>query len=171
MKKKFLSILSILLLASIAVVSLAWSPASNALAQSNPQETVNDLLSQAFAAEQTWLSKQQTAIDKADLAANKVQEIIDRAAAKGLDVTVLETALAAFQAAMATVKSDHQTAADILATHAGFDSNGVVTDRPTARQTVMDARRALGTAHMTMTQAFWDLRDAVRAWKDANFPK
>ena len=166
MKQK---IFPLILLTCLAVLGLSLIP-SNAFAQTSTED-LDDLLSRAYAAERTWLEKQQTAIDKTDQGVEKVQAIIERAAAQGLDVTALETALAAFQEAMVTVRSEHQTAADILATHAGFDENGVVIDRPAARETVREARRALGSAHMIMTQAVWDLRDAVRAWREANLPQ
>ena len=163
--------ISVLLLSGLLAVLLALAPVSSVMAKAAPQETIDDKLSKAFAAEKTWLDKQQTAIEKSDKVVTKVEEFIDKAAAKGLDVTVLENALAAFTAAMPAVRTEHQNADSILSAHAGFDANGEVTDRPAARETVKDARRALGEAHMTMTQAFWALRDAVEEWKDANFPQ
>ena len=76
-----------------------------------------------------------------------------------------------FTDAMPTVRSYHQDAASILAAHNGFDANGEVTDRAAARETVKDARRALGEAHMALTQAFWALRDAIEEWKGTTFPQ
>jgi septation ring formation regulator EzrA len=165
--KKILSILSVLLVAGILAGSLAFVPASSAMAQEN----IEQALTKAYDFEQTWLSKQQTAIDKATQASAKVQELIDKAAASGLDVTALQNALGSFDASMSSVNAEHQSAASALSAHNGFDESGNVTDRQAARETVTTARRALGNAHMTMTQATWALRDAIEAWKNANFPQ
>lgn len=168
---KLASIFSALLIASILAGGMALAPTSSALADEGLQESIDQALERAFAAELDWLVKQANAIEKAYQAAAKVQEVIDRAAAEGLDITALENALATFNAAMSTVDGYHQRASGTLSTHAGFDDGGSVVDRTTARQTVMDARRALGEAHMTMTPASWDLRDALRAWRKAIFPR
>jgi len=164
--KKIFSILSVLIVAGLLAGSFSFVPASSVMAQDN----VDAALTTAYNYELTWLSKQQTAIDKATQASAKVQELIDKAAARGLDVTALQSALDAFNSSMSGVNAEHQTAASVLSEHKGFDAGGNVTDRPAARETVMTARRALGNAHMTMTQATWALRDAVQAWKNANFP-
>ena len=165
--KKILSILSVLLVAGMLAGSLAFIPASNAMAQEN----IDGALTTAYNYELTWLSKQQTAMDKATQASAKTQELIDKASASGLDVTALQNALGAFNGSMSGVNAEHQSAASVLSAHNGFDAGGNVTDRQAARETVTTARRALGNAHMTMTQATWALRDAVKAWKNATFPQ
>lgn len=165
--KKILSILSVFLMAGLLAGSLALVPASNAMAQEN----IEQALTKAYNFEQTWLSKQQTAIDKATQASAKVQELIDKASASGLDITALQSAIGAFNASMSGVNAEHQNAVSILSAHNGFDESGNVTDRQSARDTVTNARRALGNAHMTMTQASWVLRDAVTAWKNVTFPQ
>ncbi len=165
--KKILSILSVLLIAGLLAGSLAFIPASSVKAQENVEEA----LTSAYKFEQNWLSKQQITMDKAAQASAKVQELIDKADASGLDVTALQNALSAFNSSMSGVNAEHASAAGILSAHAGFDASGNVTDRQAARETVTTARRALGNAHMIMTQATWALRDAVKAWKNANFPQ
>jgi hypothetical protein len=164
--KKILSILSVFLVASMLAGSLTIIPNSSVMAQGN----IEQALTNAYNFEQTWLSKQQTAMDKANQASAKIQELIDKASAKGLDVTSLQNALGAFNSSMASVSAEHQNAASVLSAHNGFDEGGKVTDRQAARETVTNARRALGNAHMIMTQATWALRDAVNAWKDITFP-
>lgn len=165
--KKILSILSVLLAAGMLAGSLAFLPASNALAQG----TIDGALTNAYNFEQTWLSKQQTAMDKAAQASAKVQNLINKASAGGLDVTALQSAVSAFNSSMSSVTAEHQNAVSALSSHTGFDAGGNVVDRQAARETVITARRALGNAHMTMTQATWALRDAIKAWKNANFPQ
>ena len=163
--------LFVLMLSGMLALLLAFAPVSSVMASTEPQEDIDDKLSKAFAAEQNWLEKQATAIEKTEQVVEKTQGFIDSAAAQGLDVTVLENALAPFTAAMPTVRSYHQDATGIIAAHEGFDANGEVIDRPAARETVKDARRALGEAHMSMTQAFWALRDAIEEWKETTFPQ
>jgi hypothetical protein len=71
---------------------------------------------------------------------------------------------------VADVKSGHQSAANILDAHNGFDADGNVTDRQSARMTVLDAKQALWKAHVTMVQAAYNLHQAVRDWEKATFP-
>jgi hypothetical protein len=170
MKKAF-SILYVFVIAGLLAASFAVVPTSVAFAKPSQQDGIDDALEWAFESEQYWLDRQTLALDRADRGVEKVQQVIDKAAAYGVDVTALEDALAAFTAELPTVQSFRQDAANILAAHDGFDDSGVVVDRQAARDTVMDARRALGEAHMTLTYASWDLQDAVRDWKDATFPQ
>jgi hypothetical protein len=165
------TLLSVVLIAGMLSAGMALAEVSPAQAAPAAQEEIDQVLTKAYTAEQTWLSKQSTAMTKAYDAAAKVQELIDKASAEGLDVSVLQDALIAFNGSMTTVEAHHQEAANVLAAHAGFDAGGAVTDRAAARQTVMDGRRALGNAHMTMTPAFWALRDAINAWRNSTFPQ
>lgn len=169
--KKIFSTVSILIIAVLLAGGAALLPVSNVSAMSNSQVDIDRGLTKAYNVELQWLSKQETAIEKANQAGNKVQDLIDKGAAAGFDVSGLQSTLDTFQGEMVTVQSYHQQAADALSAHNGFDGSGNITDRSSARQTVTDARRALGEAHMTMTQASWALRDAVYEWKNVNFPQ
>ncbi len=166
--KKMFSTLSLLLLAAVLTGVLAFP--STALAMPAP-DPIDDALAKSYQAEQQWLAQQQVHLQKMDEAAAKVQEVIDKAVAEGYDVSALRNALAVFDSQMATVEAEHQTAANLLAAHHGFDENGSVTDRQAARQTLLDARQALRQAHLTMSQAAMDLRQAVKEWKEATFPE
>ncbi|MFN8411014.1 MAG: hypothetical protein U0Z26_01365 [Anaerolineales bacterium] len=126
-------------------------------------------LKQALQAEQKWLNIQQDTINKADLAASKVQEVIDKAAAEGLDVTSLQNALGVFNNAMSNSKGEHQAAANLLNTHNGFDGSGEVTDRQSARQMILDTRQHLMQAHVSLVQATRNLHQAVLDWRSATF--
>lgn len=126
-------------------------------------------LKQALQAEQKWINTQQDAINKTDQAASKVLEVIDKASAEGLDVTSLQNALSIFNSAISSVKGEHQAAEGLLGTHNGFDGNSDVTDRQSARQTILDVREHLMQAHVTMFQAVHNLHQAVLEWKAATF--
>jgi hypothetical protein len=168
--KKTSSFLSLLVIVSLLIgaLSLAFPAAAQAKTEANPADTA---LTQAFNTENKWLAQQQQAIAKAEQAGAKIQQLIDTAAAEGLDVSVLQNALAAFNAEMATVKAENESAANLLAAHNGFDEQGNVTDRQAARQTVLDAKQALWQAHVTLSQAARSLHQAVREWKQAAFPQ
>jgi hypothetical protein len=169
MKKLFYS-LSMLVIASLLVSGLFMAFPSNVLAK-GLQGPIDDALTQAFKAEGKWLTDQQQAINKADQAATQVQQLIDKGAKAGLDVTILQNALATFNNSMVNVKSGYQSATDTLANHNGFDNDGNVTDRQAARVTVLDAKQSLWKTHVSMTQAARDLSQAARDWKKATFPQ
>ena len=168
MKKGF-SFVSLLVIAGLLVGGFALAIPSNVKAL-QPSGPVEEALTRAYKAEQRWLNEQQQAINKADQAAVEVQQVIEKAAAAGLDVTALQNALATFNSSMASVKSGHETAANLLAAHNGFDSDWNVTDRQAARITVLDAKQALWKAHVTMVQAVSDLYRAVKEWKVVTLP-
>lgn len=117
---------------------------------------------------QNWLSVQQTHLDATDQIVSKVQEYIDNQKSQGKDTSALEAALATFQSQVATAQASHDTAADILNTHAGFDDDGQVTDPDQARQTLTSARQSLNDAHLTLRQAERDLHKAVKEYRDQN---
>jgi hypothetical protein len=81
---------------------------------------------------------------------------------------VLESALVEYRAALSEARAEHESAAAILASHAGFDDGGKVTDAQSARQTLESARKALNDANITLTQATSNLRAAINDWRDAN---
>lgn len=166
--KKMFSTLSLLLLAAVLTGVLAFPSPALAMPAADP---IDDALAKSYQTEQQWLAQQQEYIQKIDEATAKVQEVIDKAAAEGYDVSALQNALAVFDSQMATFKAEHQTASNLLAAHNGFDGNGSVTDRQASRQTLLDARQALRQAHLTVSQAAMDIRQAVQEWKEATFPQ
>lgn len=162
--KKALPVLSMFIIAMLLVSSLtlAFPTIAQAKSAANPAEKA---LEQSYKTEQQWLNQQQETLNKTDQAAAKVQKLIDKAAAEGLDVTILENDLATFNDEMGTNKAEHQTAAEILAAHNGFDDQGSVTDKQAARQTVLDAKQAIWQAHVTLSQSVRNLYLAVREWR------
>jgi hypothetical protein len=94
--------------------------------------------------------------------------VIATAKAKGKDTSALEQALATFRQKLATARTAWQSASDTLATHAGFDAQGKVTDAATARETLKSARSAMLSAHATVVGARVELRQALAAFRKAN---
>ncbi len=128
-------------------------------------------LSQAFQHEQQVLAQQKTHLANTANVVSKIQDLISKAQANGLDTSALSIALGTFQSQVATATSSNTTAAGILSAHNGFDGSGNVTDPAAARQTVMDTRQNLQDARNALVQAVSDLHTALRAWREANQDK
>ena len=125
-------------------------------------------LSNLFKREQNWVSQQTTHLQKSAQIAATTQQLIDAARAEGQDVSVLEAALAQFNATIAGAQADHDQAAGIIASANGFDGSGNVTDLNSARQTVEGARLALRSAHIAIAQATNDLVKVLNEWKNSH---
>jgi hypothetical protein len=169
---KFLSI-GVFVVVLGGVLTFAF-PSQAVFAQAgNPPQTADvkaPALEKAFAREQTWLQKQADHLTKADGLANKVAARIAALKQKGIDTSSLEAALAAFQGQVAKAKLQHDAAALILGTHAGFDANSKVTDRDAARNTVKAAGEDLRSAHKILADARKDLVKALRDFRSDHKP-
>jgi hypothetical protein len=109
-------------------------------------------------------------LDRVETLTGKAETLIQKLKGRGIDVTTLENALKDFQAAIPGAQAAHQSAAGILAAHAGFDVNGKVSDAKLAQQTVVDAGQALREAHRILQNAFRDLIREIRQFKRDNRP-
>jgi hypothetical protein len=101
-------------------------------------------------------------------AATDVQNIINTAKNKNMNVTDLETALTAFNSQVASARTYHDQAVSLLLTHNGFDVNGKVADTQAAHQTLDSARQDLQMAHLTLTSATLALRTSLQTWRQQN---
>jgi hypothetical protein len=128
-------------------------------------------LEKIYAREQEWLEMQAERLSHTGEFAAKVQAFIDEQKAKGKDIAALEAALAAYNQQVAEAQDLHNTAAGLLAAHAGFDENGQVTDPEQALQTVREAGQALRDARQTLNRARHDLLKALRDYRRANRPQ
>lgn len=109
------------------------------------------------------LSELKSHLEKANDVAKKAQDFIAEAKSKGKDTTAAEAALATFKTELAKAQALYDEAKKILDTHAGFDANGKVIDREAAKDTVLDAGKALREGQKTLAKA---VRDAQKAVKD-----
>lgn len=125
-------------------------------------------LSNLFKREQNWVNQQAAHLQKSAQIAGTTQKLIDAAKAEGQDVSVLEAALAQFNATIAGAQADHDQAAGIVASANGFDGSGNVTDLNSARQTVESARLALHSAHIAIAQATNELAKVLNEWKNSH---
>jgi hypothetical protein len=180
--QKLAVLAAVVVTVALAVTGLALVPASVFAQSSGPTPTVTPNapaanpsgakkgpnLAQAYKREQRAAKVQARNLDKATKAEDRAQTLIDKAKENGKDVSALESALAAFKSAVAEAKGSNSQAAQILATHAGFDGAGKVTDPTAALKTIEDAGKALKDGRTGVKEAGSALQDAAKAWREAN---
>jgi predicted nucleic acid-binding Zn-ribbon protein len=110
------------------------------------------------------------AFEDTDAHIAKFQSMIDKAAEKGKDVTSLQAALDAYEAALVATRPAYETLGQTFRTHSGFDANGKVTDLEQAQATVKDVRDQAKAMRESMGGTFTALRKAVKAFREANKP-
>ena len=121
-----------------------------------------------LANEQKTVARGQQRLDKAGEVAARVQSMVDAQKAKGKDTSSVESALADFKTAITSAQSSLDSAKATLDAHAGFDTNGQVTDQALARTTLDTARKALRAATQTVSNAGRALREAIREFRQAS---
>jgi hypothetical protein len=130
----------------------------------------NERLQNAWQREQTIYARLGRFFDQADGRLAKAQELIDKAKGNGKDVSALQAALDAFSAAVKDARPIYEGGKGIVAAHKGFDSSGNVVDAGQALQTVLDMRTKLKDVRDMLVGPGKALRDAVRAFRQANHP-
>jgi hypothetical protein len=175
--KKLISVSTkVLLVVLLAALGLAAFPAAGASAagpaeEGNPPRQIDPArLEQAYARLVDWYTHQSTWMGKADANIARIQTLIAKATERGYDASAVQAALDAFTAVLPAARTYNQQAAGILAAHAGFDESGKVTDAAAAAETLRSLHAALQSAHQTMNGTGQALRDAIRAFRDANQP-
>jgi hypothetical protein len=174
-KKSISAVLGLAML--VGLVSFAMMPVTPVRAEPNLVPTprtptlnaaIYQALSNIFHEEQNWLLIQQNNLSEANLILNKLAALIQAAQNEGKDVSGLKSIQATLTSLINTAQSDHNSASQILAAHNGFDSNGNVTNRLDAHNTLMAAYQPLLQAHLDIVQAAADLRSAILAWRTKN---
>ncbi|HTX80038.1 MAG TPA: hypothetical protein VMC62_10230 [Longilinea sp.] len=115
-----------------------------------------------------WLNVQTTNLGRLNDAATKLQDYITKAKANGEDTSSLEAVLADLNAQIPQSQSYHDQATSTLSTHAGFDSNGNVTDATTAHQTLETARQQLNNSKNINVALGLELQNAIQSWKSSH---
>lgn len=157
-----------------SLAPLAAAPVYAAPSMEDPPPPADDAglreaaVKQAYQRLQGVEARTQGAIDKARTGADRVENLIDQAKARGRDTSALEAALASFRASMNSAQAKHDQGAAILARHAGFDDQGEVTDIQEAWGTVKGAGKEFRDAGKTMASALRALHAAIRDWRKAN---
>lgn len=98
------------------------------------------------------------------------QALIDKAKARGRDVSAVQAAFDAFSNAVKQARPIYESMQGIVAAHPGFDSNGKVTDPVKAMQTVKDMRDKLRSIRQLLLDPRRALREAIQAFRQTNRP-
>jgi hypothetical protein len=127
-------------------------------------------LERVWALQQRRYEREGNLLAKADTFIQKAQALLDRATRKGWDVSAIQAALNAFEAAVPAAQAAHAPGEAIIRTHSGFTANGDVTDRDKAVETVKalqqvlkDTRLAMNGTGRALWQAIHEFRQAHRS--------
>ena len=149
-------------------------PVTSAFAQGeNPApmgEVSNEKLEKAWARQLNIYERLGNGFDGLDAQIAKFQERIDKAASKGKNVTALQSALDAFEAASKTAQPIYDSIESIVNAHAGFDADGKVTDAEQAKSTLQEVGAKLKEVKSSMDGTGKALREAFKAFREANKP-
>ncbi len=128
----------------------------------------NSRLEKVWAREQAIYQREGNRLANASNFIARVQTLIDKANQKGWDTSSVQAALNALSAVIPAVQAAHDPGAAIIASHAGFDANGKVTDRTTAIATAKSLAQVLKDTRIAMNGTGKALRAAIRAFRDAH---
>jgi hypothetical protein len=157
----------------VAALVFAALPATGVFAQEeNPPkaELPTEKIEQVWARQLANYEKLGKGFTETDAQIAKFQARIDKAAANGKDVTVLQAALNAFASALKSGKPTYDSMGGIVSSHQGFDASGKITDATQAKATVQEFRTKMQELQSTMNGTGKALREALQAFRDANKP-
>jgi ABC-type transporter Mla subunit MlaD len=164
----------ITLAAMILTLAFVALPVTSAFAaDENPPvqgKLSNERLERIWARELKTYERLGRVFDHTGAIVEKAQKMIDKAAENGKDVSALQAALDAFEAAIQNARPQYNELTGVINTHAGFDAEGKVTDGEQARSTVKEVGAALKEIRSTMGGTGKAFREAVRAFREANKP-
>ncbi|MEN9562895.1 MAG: hypothetical protein RIR73_1139 [Chloroflexota bacterium] len=166
------NVLSTFMLAGLALaLVLAAVPVTNAYAaDETPPAPTAEKMEAVWARQLKMYERLGKAFEDTDAHIAKFQSMIDKAAEKGKDVTSLQAALDAYEAALGSTRPAYEALGQVFETHSGFDSNGKVTDLEQAQATVKEVREQAQALRESMGGTFKALREAVKAFREANKP-
>jgi len=99
---------------------------------------------------------------------DKVQMLIDRAGAKGKDVTAVQAALDAFEEAIKEAHPVYENGKGIINSHQGFDNDSKVIDVEKAKETVLAMGGKLREIKDAIGGTGRALHEAIKSFREAN---
>ncbi len=114
------------------------------------------------------LRKQEHVLLRAETRAAKIDRLIVKRKASGLDTTALETAVATFRSSIDGARQSWSQSRDIVAGRVGFDAKGAVTNLDQARATLQSATAKLEESRTAARAAFQALSQALDAYELAH---
>jgi hypothetical protein len=127
-------------------------------------------LEQAWSRAQNTYQRQGNRLERANIFIQRVQLLIDKATQKGWDSATVQTALDAFSDVIPVAESTHSTGAVIITRHAGFDTNGKVTDRTAAIASVKALVQVLKDTSKVMNGTRQAVIEAIIAFRESHKP-
>jgi hypothetical protein len=104
----------------------------------------------------------------ADQSFPKIQGLLDKARARGLDVSQIQSALDGLKTALGTARPFYDQARSTAAGHNGFDAGGAVTDAQAAKATVQSVHDSLAQFRSALDGSRKALREAIRNFRSAH---
>ena len=164
MKRLNLMLKSLLAIAVVALIAGMWVGPAAAAGPTNQQREYR-ALKYGLSLLEIRVKALQDQIDLARDGIAVADQFIQDEQANGQDTSALEAALTTFETKLANVQSLHDEAAQILATKAGFDQNGNVTDPAQARETLKNAHQKVQEATQTLREARQEFRRAMQEYR------
>ncbi len=173
-----------ILLALVAALGMASLPFVNVAAAGDTLTSVydpavpgqdqrqisNERLERIWARQLRRYERIGNAFERDDVFVDRVQQLIDRARENGKDVSAVQAALDAFEAALKETHPIYESAKGIVNSHQGFDENGKVTDVVKAQETVDAMRGKFEEIKDAMNGTGKALHEAIKAFREANPP-
>lgn len=171
MKTLFSKTLLIALVAALAAASLPLVGVSAAGEEDPfppPGKVSNVRLERVWARQLRLYERIGDGFERSDAFVERVQKLIDRAGENGKDISAVQAALDAFEAALKDAHPVYESAKGIVNSHQGFDENGKVTDPEKAKETVRAMGEKLKEIKDAMDGTGRALREALKAFREAN---
>ena len=171
MKNMFKKTVLIAMVAALAIAILPLMSASAAPATDDPppqREVSAERLEKIWARQLRLYERIGNGYDRSDGFVEKVQTLIDKAGANGKDVSAVQAALDAFEAAIKEAHPVYESAKGIINSHQGFDNDGKVTDIEKAKETVKSMGEKLKEIKESMGGTGRALHEAIKAFREAN---
>jgi len=160
------------LIAALGVASLPFVSASAAEMYDPPvpgQRQISDeRLERIWARQLGIYERLGNRFERDEAFIERIQKLIDRAKENGKDVSAVQAALDAFEAALQDAHPIYESAKGIVNSHQGFDEHGKVTDAAKAQETVNAMRGKFKEIKDAMNGTGKALREAIRAFRQAN---
>ncbi len=161
-----------ILLGMVALVLVISAlPVNSVFAQGESQpkhEITPENLEKVWAHQLKAYEKMGKLFSNLDAILTKAQARIDEVKANGKDVSTLQSALDAFEAAIKNAKPIYQSMNGIVTAHQGFDSSGKVTDQAKALETAKQMREKMQAFKLKMNGTGKAFHEAVKAFREVN---
>ena len=158
------ALVAALAVASLSFVSVAAQGANDPTPPAAQTQISNERLEKIWARQLKLYER----MGKAEEFVAKVQKLLDRATANGKDVSAIQSALDAFEAALKDAKPIYESAKGIINSHQGFDANGKVNDPAKAKETIKAMHEKMQEIRTAMNGTGKALHEAIKAFREAN---